>query len=175
MTHRRRVTDRLPLSDIVSRGNLDDRLATVAERIQANVDLEAEKWNGHKEQHLDLARSLREYKAEANEWRQTLADLRVTFIPKAEFQSEHRALEAKLLGEIASLTTKVDTLDQRVDTNRDDTKTVATDLRTGLATINTEQSARRGVFSDGRNVLATVGLVFGLVASALLIIDRLPK
>ncbi len=164
MAPRRRATDRPPLSEIVSTGNLDDRLATVNGRIDGHINVENERWIGHKEQHSDLAHSLQEYKSEANEWRSTLSDLRLTFIPKAEFQSEHRALEAKLLGEISSLTTKFETLDQRVDANTSDIKTGAT-----------EQSARRGVFSDSRNVLATVGIIFGAVASALLIIDRLPK
>ncbi len=162
MTHRRRATDRLPLSDIVSTGNLNDRLDTVNGRIDGHINVENERWVGHKEQHADLARSLSEYKSDANEWRSTLSDLRITFIPKAEFQSEHRALEAKLLGEIASLTTKVETLDSRVDAN-------TTDIKTG----NTEQTARRGVFSDTRNVLATAGIIFGAVASVLLILDRL--
>ena len=164
MTQRRRVTDRLPLSDIVSTGNLDDRLANVNGRIDGHINVENERWIGHKEQHSDLAHSLSEYKSEANEWRQTLSDLRLTFIPKAEFQSEHRALDAKLAGQIASLTTKLEALDTRVDVN-------TTDIKTG----NTEQSARRGVFSDTRNVLATAGIIFGAAASALLIIDRLPK
>jgi hypothetical protein len=158
----RRATDHPPLSDVVTRGNLDDRLATVHQRLDDHTELAKERWEAHRAVHEAVAESLRDYKRDANEWRATLSDLRVTFIPKAEFQSEHRALEAKLHGEVATLTGIVNALDLRVDSNTSDIK----DTRT-------EQVARRSVFSDSRNLIATAGLVFGIVASALLILDRL--
>lgn len=164
MARRRRATDHPPLSETVSRGNLDDRLAIVDTRISGQAAVAAERWEAHKEAHAAVAEALRDYKKDANEWRAALQDLRLTFIPKAEFLSEHRALDAKLHGEIAALANIVTTIDTRVDINTSDIKTGAT-----------EQTARRGVFSDTRNVVATVGVLFGLVASALLIIDRLPK
>lgn len=164
MTKRRRVTDRLPLSDIVSTGNLDDRLATVGERFLAQRELEVERWLAHKEAHAVIEQSLRDYKRDANEWRATVQDLRLTFIPKAEFLSEHRALDAKLHGEVQAVAAITSQLDQRVDANTQDIKTGAT-----------EKEARRGVFSDSRNVVTMAGVLFGLLASLLLILDRLPK
>ena len=164
MTHRRRVTDRLPLSDIVSRGNLDDRLTAVRERMDGHWTLDDERWLAHAEVHRTDSITMRDYKREANEWRSTLSDLRLTFIPKAEFQSEHRALDAKLHGEISSLAALVSTIDARVDANT-----------AALVASSTEQTARRGVFSDSRNVLAAIGVAIGIVASALLLIDRVAR
>jgi hypothetical protein len=90
-----------------------------------------------------------------------LADLRGTFLPKNEFLSEHRALEAKLHGEIQTLAGKVETLDTAIDTAKGDIK----DTRT-------EQIARRSVFSDTRAIVATVAVIAGLVVTVLLILDR---
>ena len=149
---------------MVTRGNLDDRLEVVGTRIDGIQALTEERWDAHKVTHEVVAESLRDYKRDANEWRSTLSDLRLTFIPKAEFQSEHRALDAKLHGEIQALASLVSTLDTRIDANTADIKTAGT-----------EQQARRSVFSDSRNILATAGIVFGLIATALLLLDRMPK
>ncbi len=151
MTHRRRVTDRLPLSDIVSRGNLDDRLSTVNGRIDGHINVENERWIAHKEQHAELAASLREYKSEANEWRKTVSDLRSDFLLKSESVAEIRRVESLVTG-----------LDARLDS-----------VERGIQSINDRSVATRGVFSDTRNVLATAGIIFGAVASALLIFNRL--
>jgi len=147
---------------MVTRGNLDDRLATVEQARTDHTELAAERWEAHRAVHDAVAESLRDYKRDANEWRATLSDLRSTFIPKAEFMSEHRALEAKLHGEIQALTGLVNALDVRIDTNTGDIK----DTRT-------EQVARRGVFADTRNIVAALALVFGVIASGLLLLDRL--
>lgn len=148
----------------MSKGNLDDRLATVTQWEVDHTALALERWTAHRREHETVAESLRDYKHDANEWRSTLQDLRLTFIPKAEFQSEHRALDAKLHGEIQALAGIVNTIDARLDQAQGDIKTQAT-----------ESSARRSVFSDSRNVLATAGIVFGLIATALLILDRVAK
>ena len=147
---------------MVTRSNVDDRLETVKQRQDDHVELAKERSEAHRAVHAAVAESLRDYKVEANEWRQTLQDLRLTFMPKGEFLSEHRALEAKLHGEIQALAGIVTALDTRIDTNTSDIK----DTRT-------EQTARRSVFADSRNVLGTAGILFGIVASVLLILDRL--
>ncbi len=159
---RRRATDRLPLSDMVTRGALDDRLETILALLADLDKLELERWESHRAVHEAVAESLRDYKRDANEWRATVADLRGTFVPKAEFLSEHRALDAKLHGEVVALAGRLETLDARVDVNTGDIK----DTRT-------EQVARRGVFSDTRSVLAGFAAIAGLVISALLILDRI--
>ncbi len=149
MAQRRRVTDRLP--ELVSRGNLDDRLAILDQRVSGLQALANERWDGHKTQHEDLARNLREYKAENNEWRGSLTDLRQDFLQKSEATAETRRLESL-----------INTLDIRLDT-----------VVSQVQSINDRSVATRGVFSDTRNVLATAGIIFGAVASALLIFNRL--
>ncbi len=149
---------------MVTRGNLDDRLETVLTLLADLDKLEVERWEAHRAVHEAVAESLRDYKRDANEWRASLIDLRSTFIPKAEFMSEHRALDAKLHGEIQALAGTVATLDSRLDTAQGDIK----DTRT-------EQIARRTVFSDTRSVLAGVAALGGLIVTVLLILDRLSK
>jgi chromosome segregation ATPase len=154
---------------MVTRGNLDDRLEVVRERIDGEERLIVERWTAHKESHRVVEQSLRDYKTSANEWRDALADrgtelieLHGSFMSKTEFQSEHRGLEAKLHGEIVALAGKLETLDGALDTVKGDVKD-----------LHTESNARRSVFSDSRNVLATAGIVFGLIATGLLILDRI--
>ncbi len=158
----RRATDHPPLSNVITRGNLDDRLDTVNTRFDDHIILATERWEAHRAVHEAVAESLREYKRDANEWRSSLIDLRSTFIPKAEYQAEHRALDAKLHGEVEKLASIVATLDTRVDTNTSDIK----DARV-------ETQGRRSVFSDTRSVLTTLGITVGVVVSVLLILDRI--
>ncbi len=139
------------MPDVVSRGNLDDRMAISDQRVSGLQELANERWNGHKVQHDDLARNLREYKSENNEWRGTLSDLRTDFLQKTEADSETRRLESL-----------ISTLDTRLD-----------NIERAVQSINDRSVATRGVFSDTRNVLGTAGIIFGAVASALLIFNRL--
>lgn len=162
---RRRATDRPPFSEMVTRANLDDRLATILRMHEDHLLLAVERWSAHRAVHEQVAESLNEYKVSANEWRQTLLDVRGTFIPKAEYQAEHRGLEAKIHGEIERVLAKVETLDARIDVLSSDVKD-----------IHVEQTARRSVFSDSRNLIVTISLIFGIIASVLLLIDRfVPK
>jgi hypothetical protein len=147
---------------MVTRGNLDDRLETVLALLADLDKLEVERWEAHRAVHEAVAESLRDYKRDANEWRSTLQDLRLTFIPKAEYMAEHRALEAKLHGEIQALSGKVQTLDDRVDINAGEIKET-----------RIEQIARRSVFTDTRAVIAAIALVAGFIVTILLIIDRI--
>ncbi len=149
---------------MVTRGNLDDRLETVLALLSDLDKLELERWESHRQVHEAVAESLRDYKRDANEWRSTLQDLRLTFIPKAEYMANHSALEAKLHGEIQTLAGKVDQIDVTVDTARSDIKET-----------RTEQLARRSVFSDTRSVVAAFAAIAGLIVTLLLIIDRLGK
>jgi hypothetical protein len=148
--------------NLVTRGNLDDRLATVDRWQHDHEVLATERWLAHREVHAVVEQSLRDYKRDANEWRATLADLRSTFIPKAEFVAEHRALEAKLHGEIEKLAGVVSAIDVRVDANTGDLK----DSRV-------ETTARRSVFSDTRSVLSMIAIIVGAVLSFLVLLDRL--
>ena len=146
-------------------------METVKATIDGDTALADERWTGHRREHDTLAVALAEYKTASNEWRglvgdrgRELAELRSSFISKDEFRSEHKALEAKLAGDIGTVLSQLSTLDGRLD-----------GVERAIQSINDRAIATRSVFSDSRNVLATAGIVFGLVASALLIIDRLPK
>ncbi len=147
---------------MVTRGNLDDRLETVLALLADLDKLEVERWESHRAVHEAVAESLRDYKRDANEWRATLQDLRLTFIPKAEYLAEHRALEAKLHGEIQTLSGRVQTLDDKVDINAGEIK----DTRT-------EQIARRSVFTDTRTLITALAGLAGLIVTVFLIVDRL--
>ena len=153
----RRITDHAPFTQIVSRGNLDDRLANVNDHVDGLQLLANERWDAHKSQHSELANSLRDYKVESNEWRATLSDLRITFIPKAEFQSEHRALEAKLSGLIQNNATLIATLDARLDS-----------VERAIQSINDREVTTRSVLSSGRNLIVVAfTIIGGLIGLAL--------
>lgn len=147
---------------VVTRANLHDRLEKNASEHLRIMEVSEERWAAHKASHEVIEQSLRDYKVDANEWRATLNDLRMSFLPKNEFLSEHRALDAKMHGEVVALASKVEALDVRVDQNTAEIKTTTT-----------EQMARRSVFTDSRNVVAMIALLFGIVASALLLLDRI--
>jgi hypothetical protein len=148
--------------DDVSKENLDDRLAVVAEHLAGREKFEDERWQAHSEKHADLAVQLRDYKASANEWQATFRDLSSNTLTRVEYQSEHKALEAKMHGEITALAGIVSALDNRVDLNTQAIKD---------ATI--EAAARRGVFSDTRSLITLAIAIIGGVATFLLILDRL--
>lgn len=146
MPPRRRSTDRPPFSEMVSRGNLDDRLVNVDNRFIANERLDAERWVSHKDQHLELARNLSDYKRESNEWRKTLLDLRDQFLLKSEFSSEARRLEGLHTG-----------LDSRLDA-----------IERAVQSINEREVVTRSVLSSGRNlIILAFTIIGGLIGVAL--------
>lgn len=145
MTQRRRVTDRFPLSDAVTKVNLDDRLAAADEKMHGHWRLDDERWISHKEMHSELGASLRDYKRESNEWRQTVSDLRTTFMAKAEVQSELRRLEAL----IAAVDNRLDIIERAVQS------------------INDTNVATRSLLSSGRNlIILAFTIIGGLIAVA---------
>jgi hypothetical protein len=168
MVKRRRATDHAPLSQIVTRDNLTDRLDSVAERTaghwtldderwEAHKELATERWLAHHEVHIAVAESLRDYKRDANEWRQTLTDLRSTFMGRAEYLAEHKALEAKMHGEITANTSKMEALDSRLDI-----------VERAIQSINDREVTTRGVLSNGRNlILLALAIMGGLISLAL--------
>ena len=131
MKHDRRATDHQPLSNVVSRGSLDDRLASVRERMDGHWMLSDERWSNHHEKHSDLAVQLAEYKAVSNEWRATLADFRGTAMTRAEYAAEHKALETKLTASLGALDVRLDVLAQSLQTLNDRDTTAATLLNSG--------------------------------------------
>lgn len=70
------------------------------ERIAGQKALELEHWTSHDRVHIELARSLSEYKRESNEWRATISDLRAAFVLKTEYQAKHDGLRAELFAEV---------------------------------------------------------------------------
>ena len=55
-------------------------------------ELDNSKWEAHREQHASIARNLAEYKAQSNEWRGSLSDLRASFATKTEIEALETAL-----------------------------------------------------------------------------------
>jgi hypothetical protein len=162
MARRRRATDRPPLSEIVTKGNLDDRLDTVDARHAGHLLLASERWEAHRAVHDSVAESLRDYKRDANEWRATLTDLRTTFIPKGEYQAEHRSLESKLHAEITAEAGRTNALDARLDI-----------IEKQIQTITDREVTTRGVLSSGRNVIVLAFTVMGgLIALAVYLNPR---
>jgi hypothetical protein len=53
-----------------------------------------QKWDAHAEQHASIAHNLTEYKAQSNEWRGALSDLRSNFLSRIEYDAAHKSLEA---------------------------------------------------------------------------------
>jgi uncharacterized coiled-coil DUF342 family protein len=151
------LTDPAPFTERVSRGNLDDRLENVTGHVDGLQVLANERWEAHKDRHAELAQSLTEYKSEANEWRATLQDLRLTFIPKAEFQSEHRALEAQIRGLINNNSTLIAALDARMDS-----------VERAIQSINDREITTRSILSSGRNlIILSFTIIGGLIGLAL--------
>jgi anti-sigma factor RsiW len=88
-------------------------MTTEGERSEAHAELAAERWHAHRElhngerelseqrweshaqQHESIARNLAEYKAQSNEWRGSLSDLRATFATRVEME----ALEDRVASE----------------------------------------------------------------------------
>ena len=62
------------------------------EKHRGEKELSEQKWESHAEFHESIARSLVEYKAQSNEWRGSLSDLRATFASRAE----HDSLESRV-------------------------------------------------------------------------------
>ena len=75
-------------------------LALRDERIASAKALAEEHWLAHDFVHQELARSLSEYKREANEWRATISDLRGAFVLKTEYEAKHDGLRAELFAEV---------------------------------------------------------------------------
>jgi len=58
-----------------------ERWAGHREQHASEKELSAQRWTAHDDQHETIARNLAEYKAQSNEWRGSLSDLRATFAP----------------------------------------------------------------------------------------------
>lgn len=64
-----------------------ERWAAHREKHAAENQLHEEKWESHAQQHDSIARNLAEYKAQSNEWRGSLSDLRATFATRVEMEA----------------------------------------------------------------------------------------
>jgi hypothetical protein len=145
-------------------------LEVINERARGRSALNKERWRGHSETHKDLATNLAAYKTESNEWRSTLSDLRLTFLSKTEFDAEHRALKADLLGDLRSTTVLVDAHALRIATLE---TARATREATDLALANQTAELRRRDDSNRARAQWTIGIavaVTSIVVSAMVTI-----
>jgi hypothetical protein len=55
-----------------------------------------QRWVSHASEHESIAKNLSEYKAQSNEWRGSLSDLRLTFASKAEVENLETQIRAGL-------------------------------------------------------------------------------
>lgn len=125
------------------RANVD----SLSERMAGLTTLAMERWDSHHEKHKDLAQSLMEYKAAANEWRQTLADVRLTFLGRAEFVAEHKALVSTTEAALDRLEARMTTLERAMQTITDRQQT--------------ERLTTRTIFGDLRNVIVLGFTILG--------------
>ena len=136
--------------------------------IQSIKDISEERWKAHMAAHVELAASLKEYKAVANEWRSTLSDFRADFLGLPEWKSEHNNVLLRLTNlERLSLTAaeyqtnhgllvgRVDNLEKRADIN------------------DTERNTTRNVFTNGRNLLLLAIAIVGAISVIMEIATRL--
>ncbi len=75
------------------------------EQHESEKELAEAHWEAHRQQHDSIARNLAEYKAQSNEWRGSLSDLRATFASQATLDS----IEAQMRAGMESLNTRIDT------------------------------------------------------------------
>ncbi len=115
----------------------------LASQIDALNSLTEERWGNHKDKHADLAAALAEYKVEANEWRNTLNDLRSTFVTDAEWKAEHRALLIRM-----EVTERA------------------------LLTMQNEAITTRGLFANGRNLLLLIVAMVGVSVTVIAYFNR---
>lgn len=128
------------------------------ERHQLEHQIRDERWTAHQREHESMAHNLSEYKAQANEWRQSLIDLRSTFVSKGELEG----LVAKSEGTHDSLDSKIEALDKRLDTEREERRDQQ-NLRTGLS---------RGISTGTAIVVGAIGLV-GTILGVVVVISNI--
>lgn len=81
------------------------------EQHRGEKELAEQKWDSHREQHASIARNLTEYKAQSNEWRGSLSDLRSSFVTRAEIDG----LLGKAEGTHVAMNTRMDALEKIID------------------------------------------------------------
>jgi hypothetical protein len=124
-----------------------ERWSAHAEQHDGLKQLDAERWRGHERHHESIARSLIEYKAQSNEWRGSLSDLRITFASKSDLES----IEAQMR-------TGFESLRQALAEEREERRDQQ-NLRVG---------AQRGIGQGTAIVVGAVGFV-GVVLSIIVI------
>lgn len=147
------------------------------ERAEAHAELAKERWEAHAEKHLaekelaeqyrqshaeqhtSIARNLTEYKAQSNEWRASLSDMRSSFVTNAEIKS--------LLGQAESthiaIGTKVEALDKRLDAEREERRDQYT-LRAGQ---------EQGISRTTAVMVVAVGLIGTLLGGLAVLLNIL--
>lgn len=132
-------------------------------------DLSDERWHNHDRMHIDLAVNLKEYKETSNAWRASLLDLRGTFLPRAEYEAEHRATQADFGASVKEVTLA------------SAATAAATESRISLLedfvkTSKVRDETARSFFSNGRNIALFVVAVISTILATLSVLDsRLPK
>lgn len=128
----------------------------VDERLDALRELTDERWETHRESHDQLARALVEFKANSNEWRQTLSDVRTAGVGRSEYAAEHKMLRTELEGLIRTLELRLVIVERMAQT-----------------TIDREKTAR-DLFGSIRSLILLGFVVMGGLITLVLYFERTP-
>lgn len=142
----------------------EERWSGHREKHDAEKELSQQKWDSHTEQHASIARNLTEYKAQSNEWRGSLADLRATFVSNTEVKSlmgQAEGTHEGLLNKIDALDSQIERrfteLSKRIDTEREERRDQQ-NLRVG------QQEGISRTAAIAVSALGVIGTLFGALA-----------
>ncbi|HYI66364.1 MAG TPA: hypothetical protein VEW95_05535 [Candidatus Limnocylindrales bacterium] len=123
-----------------------------AEKHAGEKEREAAKWESHDDQHESIARNLREYKEQSNEWRGSLSDLRATFAPLV----------------------RVDAIDADVDRLRDEMRgLIATERDERRRNESEHALTHRGDEGVKKGLSTSVAIIVGAITLAVTILGAI--
>jgi gamma-glutamyl:cysteine ligase YbdK (ATP-grasp superfamily) len=137
-------------------------VSTINARMDGLAAFADERWRAHASLHAQLAKSLDEYKAAANEWRALVSDFKSDYVSLAEWRAEQRALIGR-----------VDVLERTTVTEvAADASNLAMNTRIAVLEkvqleTSTEAATVRDLFTNGRNLIllliAAIGVTITLI------------
>jgi hypothetical protein len=123
-----------------------ERWEAHGEKHLGEKELADQKWEAHGAEHNSIAHNLTEYKAQSNEWRGSLSDLRSTYTPLASHEAFEKEMRTALEG-----------VNRRIDTEREERRDQQT-LRTG------QQEGISRTTAIAVSVLGVIGTILGGLA-----------
>jgi chromosome segregation ATPase len=115
-------------------------------------ELADQKWEAHGSEHASIAHNLTEYKAQSNEWRGSLSDLRSTYTPLASHEAFEKEMRTALEG-----------VNRRIDTEREERRDQQT-LRAGQ---------QEGISRTAAIAVTAIGLIGTLLGGLAVLLNIL--